>query len=274
MGGKLRVLTFILPVVLINIFLLISSSTHADEINANQKNIQQCIPPPSNIVSWWPAEGNADDLQGINNGTLLNGATFAIGKVGQTFSFDGIDDYIFVQNSPTLQNVVDELTLEAWIYTTSLSEQMIMVKRDSVDDKQWYFRVVPVENFIMEFNMWDGSEFRQILGTQNVPINQWNHVAAVYNKNAQTLTLYLNGVGETFNYPYIMQSYSSNVYIGSHSPFYNEMYFDGFIDEATIYNRALSSSEIQAIYNASSAGKCKPEIPSSPIFSCDDVESA
>jgi hypothetical protein len=34
-------------------------------------------------------------------------------------------------------------------------------------------------------------------------------------------------------------------------------YLDGSIDEVAIYNRALSPSEIQAIYNAGSAGKCK-----------------
>ena len=34
------------------------------------------------------------DIQGSNNGTPLNGATFASGKVGQAFSFDGVNDYV------------------------------------------------------------------------------------------------------------------------------------------------------------------------------------
>ena len=34
-------------------------------------------------------------------------------------------------------------------------------------------------------------------------------------------------------------------------------YFHGLIDEVGLFNRALSESEIQAIYNAGSAGKCK-----------------
>jgi hypothetical protein len=46
------------------------------------------------MVSWWPADGTANDIQGSNNGTLQNGATFAPGMVGQAFSFDGIDDYM------------------------------------------------------------------------------------------------------------------------------------------------------------------------------------
>ena len=59
-----------------------------------------CVPPPASMVSWWPGDENANDIQGNNNGTLQNGATFAAGKVGQAFSFDGVNDFIEVPNSP------------------------------------------------------------------------------------------------------------------------------------------------------------------------------
>ena len=42
------------------------------------------------------------------------------------------------------------------------------------------------------------------------------------------------------------------------------MYLNGLIDEADIYDRALSQPEIQAIVNAGSAGKCKPEVTATP----------
>ncbi|MGH9945549.1 MAG: hypothetical protein ACRD9R_24610, partial [Pyrinomonadaceae bacterium] len=51
----------------------------------------ECLPPPAGMVAWYPGDGNADNLVGVNNGTLQNGATFAPGKVGQAFSFDGVD---------------------------------------------------------------------------------------------------------------------------------------------------------------------------------------
>ena len=47
------------------------------------------ISPPAGLVSWWPGDGNANDIVGDNHGTLENGATFATGKVNQAFSFDG-----------------------------------------------------------------------------------------------------------------------------------------------------------------------------------------
>src|SRR5262249_38108336 len=41
---------------------------------------------PAGLLSWWRGEGSASDVLGASNGTLLNGATFAPGKVGQAFS--------------------------------------------------------------------------------------------------------------------------------------------------------------------------------------------
>ena len=49
-------------------------------------------PPSSGHVSWWPGDGNADDILDSNHGSLKNGASFAAGKVAQAFSLDGIDD--------------------------------------------------------------------------------------------------------------------------------------------------------------------------------------
>jgi len=43
---------------------------------------QECVEPPDNLVSWWPGDGNARDIQGANDGTLQNGATLL--KCAQT----------------------------------------------------------------------------------------------------------------------------------------------------------------------------------------------
>ena len=47
-----------------------------------------CAPPPVGLVSWWQAESNAVDAIGGDNGTLLNGATYAPGMVGEAFNFN------------------------------------------------------------------------------------------------------------------------------------------------------------------------------------------
>src|SRR5262245_63490589 len=47
-----------------------------------------CAEAPSDLVAWWPADGDATDPVGHNDGTMEGGATFAEGKVGQAFKLD------------------------------------------------------------------------------------------------------------------------------------------------------------------------------------------
>src|SRR4051812_21186843 len=58
-----------------------------------------CITPPPGLVAWWAGDGNANDLVGVNNGALQNGTTFAAGRVGQSFAFDGMDDSVSFGNA-------------------------------------------------------------------------------------------------------------------------------------------------------------------------------
>ncbi|MDZ7369489.1 MAG: DUF1349 domain-containing protein [candidate division KSB1 bacterium] len=74
-----------------------------------------CVNPPSGLVSWWPGENNANDIQSSNHGALQNGATFATGKVGQAFSFDGVDDYVSVPDNTNWDFGMNDFTIDLWL---------------------------------------------------------------------------------------------------------------------------------------------------------------
>lgn len=57
---------------------------------------------PAGFVSWWRAETSTTDLVGITDGALVNGTTFAMGKVGGALVFDGPDDYVALGNAPSM----------------------------------------------------------------------------------------------------------------------------------------------------------------------------
>jgi len=80
-----------------------------------------CVDPPAGMISWWPGDGNANDIVDGNHGNVMNGATYAPGKVGQAFSFDGVDDYVDVGNNPVFNfnNGEDDFTIDAWVYVSS-----------------------------------------------------------------------------------------------------------------------------------------------------------
>jgi len=70
------------------------------------------IKPASGPVGRWSGDGNANDSVDGNHGTLAGGATFAPGMVGQAFSFDGVDDLVFIGDPPALK-LEGDLTIEA-----------------------------------------------------------------------------------------------------------------------------------------------------------------
>src|SRR5262245_45350712 len=73
-----------------------------------------CFSAPTNVVGWWPGDGNANDIVGTNNGTLQGGATAAAaGMVGSAFTFDGTNGFVQIPNSASLRPT--NLTIEAWV---------------------------------------------------------------------------------------------------------------------------------------------------------------
>src|SRR6185295_10275127 len=71
----------------------IPSNRTFNNLSANQTSnfagTMNCVAPPPQMVAWYPADGNALDIQGGNNGGLRGNVTFASGEVGQSFQFDG-----------------------------------------------------------------------------------------------------------------------------------------------------------------------------------------
>src|SRR5262249_57544453 len=75
------------------------------------------------LVNWLPGDGNANDVRGVQNGTLVNGAGFAPGKFGQAFRLDGIDDFVRLPANflpyPTAGTSTAPLSFETWFQTTT-----------------------------------------------------------------------------------------------------------------------------------------------------------
>jgi hypothetical protein len=68
---------------------------------------------PAGITSWWTGNGTANDTIGGNNGSLVGGATFAPGLVGQAFNFNGTSAAVNIPYSSSL--ALNTFTVEAWV---------------------------------------------------------------------------------------------------------------------------------------------------------------
>jgi len=226
-----------------------------------------CDLPPSGLVSWWQAEGNALDRIGGNNGTLVNGAGYAVGEVGTAFAFTNALAAVQIGNATNLQ--LQSFTIEAWIQRRSTSS----VSFPTSADAEFFGFGTQGYGFGMHGpNSLNGSQGTLFL-TENdvdevdtvasVTDTSFHHVAVT--KSGFTVVFYVDGVaypagttGDTYQFttPAAIGARGDNL-AGS---------FYGAIDELSIYNRGLSASEITGLFNAGASGKCPvPVIVTQPV---------
>lgn len=214
-----------------------------------------CVPAPSGLVGLWRGEAAASDSVGTNNGTLLNGAGFAPGVVGQAFAITSLNQAVQVPDAPAL-HPTNGLTLEAWVFVSSLpTDEAVVAGKNQVNV------LVPYEINLKPLGtrcsfraiVWPQSGGASFDGTVSVQTNTWYHVALTYD-NA-TLRLYVNGAPDgSLTVPGPIVTSSGPFWIGGVGvPPWTLL---GRVDEVSLYNRPLAASEIQAIYAAGSAGKC------------------
>ena len=214
----------------------------------------QCSERGTGLVGWWQAEGTAANQSGINNGTLMGTAAFAAGKVGQAFSLDGAG-WVEMADASAFE-VTSQVTLEAWIRPDDLTAyRQIISKFGSSGGYAYQIGVTPTAQLRADVSG-NGTTYSPITspaGTLSTGV--WAHVAMTF--NAGDVRLYINGNlvnSLTFPIPTIFSAGTTKPTIGR-DPI-GIQYFVGLIDEATIYNRALSPSEIQVIYAAGASGMC------------------
>ena len=97
-----------------------SQFTASDDVTI-AVNPYPCITPPKGLVSWWPGDGNYEELVSANNGNPATSATFVTGMVAQTFSFNGASTSGFsVPDSRTLK-FTGAISIAAWVNPSNLS---------------------------------------------------------------------------------------------------------------------------------------------------------
>jgi len=222
-----------------------------------------CATPPPNMAAWYPGEGNGRDIAGGNNGALQNGTTFAPGEVGQAFSFDGTDDQIVVPNHAN-QNGGTQITIDAWINPTSIVHGQPIAQKRSSDNIGGYTFETTHSPFApdngLQWAIMIAGAYHVLQTPANVlTIGTFQHVAATY--DGTTMRIYVDGV-EKANMPAsgTIDPRTDPFVIGRNVP-NPAVVWQGLIDELELYNRALSQPEIAAIFNAGTAGKCKPPQP-------------
>jgi gliding motility-associated-like protein len=180
----------------------------------------------------------------LNSNVIIKG-------YNNSLNFDGTNDFIEIPDNNAL-DLSSAFSIEAWVFPTESGAtrgQMIIGK---VDDTQngnssdmAYSLRLGSNGFRAEIG--NGSVFGvKESGIQNVKLNQWQHVALVFDGSTGNLNLYLDGVVQgsptATGLSAVKNSYSS-LKFGAYSTHFGQ-YFKGTLDEVRIWNTARTAQEI------------------------------
>jgi subtilisin family serine protease/subtilisin-like proprotein convertase family protein len=230
----------------------------------------------SGIESWWPAEADYQDIVSGNNGTPYNGVDFRPGEVNFGFDFPG--DFgrsprIDVGNPENLK-LTNSLTIEGWVFADNLNpgnlgrNHIIFRGADDTARDAYKLSIWEADHFL-RFSIDNNATEALLLYPNRMPEGEWLHVTATLEDVSGLMKLYTNGslIAQltTGIRPYADRrpgQLTPNVTIGNHPLGTIDNSWDGVIDELSVYHRALSPSEVRAIYRAGARGKYDPFAPS------------
>jgi hypothetical protein len=193
------------------------------------------------LVGWWRFdEGSgtvANDSSGNGNDGTFNGdPQWVDGILGGALEFDGTDDYIEVPDNESL-HLWERFTLAAWIYQVESSSSRIIDKIGAGTANGPHLDTHP------------GTKLRSCSGTcisttTDHTLDEWHHVAVTFDEGY--VKLYVDGYIEAEgSAPSPLAGNSLPLRIGADSD--GRSLFHGLIDDARVYNLALTEAEILAI---------------------------
>jgi hypothetical protein len=205
---------------------------------------------PKSGTSWYTLTGS------VASGSLINGPTFSPSN-GGSIVFDGVDDYIRTTYNSAYDFSNANFSMEAWFYSnpTANGNYTSICNRATYGSNERSFELfiandtgTPYIWFGVFNSNWTYVNNSSLTGIQ---FNEWNHVIAT-SDGVGNGKVYINGVlrqtNSSFNtavtattVPFLIGAYVGGAVGG---------FFNGKIPVVKLYNKALTSDEVQQNYQA------------------------
>lgn len=206
-------------------------------------------------VAFWHFDENSGtvthDLSRMNIGTLEHGAGWTDGKLGGGISFDGSDDVVVISSSQG--SVIKDLpafTFTAWIFPTKAG---IIFRKSALLPAP--FNVFMAANNSLGLRAGYTNQTGAWNGQNSILLNAWHQVAVAYTRNDGAIpALYVDGILQSLTQISAPSgtpvsddtaAFIGNNHLGTGG-------FGGTIDHAKLYNYALSTQEVIALFKAES----------------------
>jgi len=198
---------------------------------------------PKTIVGMWLFdEGKGDIIKDSsankNDGKLMNGPKWMDGEFGTALEFNGVDNYVSVPGSPTL-DITDAITVGAWVNIPNVSGLKTIIGKQGA----YAFNIRDSEIRFTLPALWDADTSGAVLTS-----GSWSHIAITYDK--KNVKYYKNGIF-IFSIPQTdaIRVTANPLLIGNNE--WNE-WFNGTIDEVVFFNVVLTEDDIKGIMKGGS----------------------
>ena len=220
----------------------------------------------TSLFAAYNGESNANDSFGSNNGTAVGGLTYGTGKIGNAFTFNGINSSVNLGDNLDIRT--SSWSYNVWFNCSSYGSGTYIFSKGRATAESWRFglsltstgKLNPV---VISAN----PTMINPISTQTISTNQWYMATMVIDRSLVSgqyqfvVRLYINGVLETLiganslpsNFTLTDFDNIANFRIGSFNDSSNNgnVYnFNGSIDAFNIWNRVLTQSEITELYNS------------------------
>jgi len=199
-------------------------------------------------------EGKGDkvmDTSNYRNDGVINGAKWADGKYGSALVFDGINNYVEVKSSDSIQLSNKGLTLAAWFRTTETARADLMIIEKGAWDAGEYALSYPgYANKKVRFQLFQipGQKTAQIDSTSGVPElsdDKWHYAAGIYDADNHVFKVYVDGKLEEEQgaNAHIFTPDDQSLFVGTRNN--QGLYFFGYIDELLVANVPFTSDQLK-----------------------------
>ena len=231
---------------------------------------QEATIQPAMVAHWRLDEQTGsmvyDSSVNGNNGTLVNMSDDAWGSgiLGNALQFDGIDDYVQVPHTPSIDFSDQDFSISFWLKQTVVDRHMryIIKGTHTSPGTGKRYEVFHHSSNVVRFSIDDDvTKSRVEVPNTNFVTGKWVHVVAVRNRASEQLLLYANtnlegsASDDTGDI-----SQNEDLFLGV-SPDEDDTNLAGLLDDIRIYNYALDATEIETIYDNGITDVEEPRVP-------------
>ena len=208
------------------------------------------------LIAYYPFNGNANDESENANHGSVNGASLTTDRFGNlesAYEFNGIDNFVQVANSSSLDITTNELTINMWLYNDNPDSSNLWkgISKGGYDVGNGYELIFTNDpsniNGRLSLNIGGGGYFTSSFNSYN---NQWIMITGTFNSGVGKI--YINGIeqSKTQQGTTNLISSTSDLFIGRRNPVNNYAGFvKGKIDDVRIYSTELSATQILNLFN-------------------------